>query len=60
MTRLIDDDALLDDLAAAVASLRAWLMIVAERHPEMDTAALDRLLERYTAETGRRPGRPWT
>jgi hypothetical protein len=55
MSRLVEDDALLDDMAAALKALRGWLMQIAEQHPEMDAGALDDLLRRYNAEMDGRP-----
>jgi hypothetical protein len=57
MSHLLADDALLDDMAAAVFAIRSYFMQLAEQHPEMDTAGLDDLLRRYRDETGHEPPR---
>ncbi len=55
MSQLLVDEGLVDDMAAALSVIRQWFMGIAEEHAGMDTAALDDLLKRYRAETGRRP-----
>lgn len=57
MSRLLEDDSLLDDMASALSAFRGWLSEQAEHYPDMDNSGLDEILARYTAETGRRPPR---
>lgn len=50
MSALIEDDALLDDMAAALRAIRGWLMEVGEQHASLNAQALDDLLRRYKTE----------
>lgn len=50
MSRLVSDETLLDDMAAALLALRKYFMQIAEQHPDMDTSVLDGLLRRYEQE----------
>lgn len=51
MSRLVSDDALLDDMYAAIRAMRQWLMHLGEEHPDLSAAPLDDLLRRYREET---------
>lgn len=53
MSRLIEDDELLDDMARTLAALRLWALEVAEQHERMETGVITNLLSRYRTETGR-------
>ena len=43
MSRLVEDDHLLDDMARTLTVIRLWAMEVAEQHDGMDTAVIERL-----------------
>lgn len=50
MSTLVDDDALLDDMARALTVLVVWLTEVGFEHEGMDIDALHDLLRRYREE----------
>lgn len=60
MSTLVNDETLLDDMAASVSMLRGYFMVLAEHDDKLDVEALDGLIARYTAETGRQPPSPWS